>query len=382
MEIKDCSVDDLDEALDVRTRSFGHLAEANRERWRNMQARAIAERRLLAAHDGERLVATARINAYRQWWYGEALPMAGIAGVVVAPECRGQGVGRRLMSAVLARSRELGFAVSALFPATVPPYRAVGWELAGRQYIMTIAAEAIRTLAVGRPAGVRRVGAESAGAVRELLGALHARHRDLGPIEVPERDVAEWLGEDETFAYLTDDGFLGYRWSGSDLVIDTLVAGSEQSTRDLWSIVGSGSSVARTVRAAVPPDDPVRLLTREVDARTDREVWWMLRLVDAPAAMAGRGFAQGIEAEVALTVSDTQVSENSGHWLLRVKDGRGELVPSDRAGLEMSANGLAALYSGTRVGTLRRAGLVSGGGEDDALLDAVFTGTAFMLDYF
>jgi predicted acetyltransferase len=54
-----------------------------------MQERAIAEGRLLGAYDGELLVATARITAFRQWWYGEAMPMAGIGGVVVAPECRG-----------------------------------------------------------------------------------------------------------------------------------------------------------------------------------------------------------------------------------------------------------------------------------------------------
>jgi Predicted acetyltransferase involved in intracellular survival and related acetyltransferases len=28
----------------------------------------------------------------RQWWHGRAVPMAGVAGVTVAPEYRGQGV--------------------------------------------------------------------------------------------------------------------------------------------------------------------------------------------------------------------------------------------------------------------------------------------------
>jgi GNAT superfamily N-acetyltransferase len=36
----------------------------------------------------------------RQWWYGRPVPMAGVAGVKVAPEYRGQGVGRALMTAL------------------------------------------------------------------------------------------------------------------------------------------------------------------------------------------------------------------------------------------------------------------------------------------
>ena len=36
----------------------------------------------------------------RQWWYGRAVPMAGVAGVKVAPEDRGRGVGRAVMTAL------------------------------------------------------------------------------------------------------------------------------------------------------------------------------------------------------------------------------------------------------------------------------------------
>ena len=77
-----------------------------------MQQRAIAEGRLLAAYDGRRLVAMARINAFKQWWHGAAMPMAGIGGVVVAPEYRGSGVGRQLMTAVLGRAADHGYPLS------------------------------------------------------------------------------------------------------------------------------------------------------------------------------------------------------------------------------------------------------------------------------
>lgn len=385
MEIRDCSVDDLETALDVRTRSFGPMATSNRGDWRAMQERAAREGRLLAAYDGVQLVATARINPFRQWWHGRVMPLAGIGGVVVAPEYRGRGVGRQLMTVTLDRAREHGYPVSALFPATAPLYRAVGFELAGGQHFVTVPADTIRDLAAGvAPVKVRRAGPDDVAEVQAVVAGVHERHRDLGPIERPDWEIAEWLGEEETFAYVADDGFVGYGWDGSDtLRVDVLVGSSAATLRALWALVGSGSSVARTVRACVPPDDPVLMLTRDLTVRPDRVAWWMLRLIDAPAAVAARGFPPGVELEAPLTVVDAQLPGNTGDWTLLVSGGQGRLEPGDGDGLRLTANGLAALYAGVRVGTLRQAGLAAGGAAStDAALDAALSGSAFMLDFF
>jgi hypothetical protein len=51
--------------------------------------------------------------------------------------------------------------------------------------------------------------------------------------------------------------------------------------------------------------------------------------------------------------------------------------------VHFSVRGLAALYAGTPVATLRLAGLASGGTpESDTALDSAFATTAFMLDTF
>ena len=59
------------------------------------------------------------------------MPMAGVAGVKVAPEERGRGIGTAMMAALLEEIGERGFPVSALFPTTAALYRAAGWERAG-----------------------------------------------------------------------------------------------------------------------------------------------------------------------------------------------------------------------------------------------------------
>ena len=57
--------------------------------------------------------------------------------------------------------------------------------------------------------------------------------------------------------------------------------------------------------------------------------------------------------------------------------------PGEQAPLALGARGLAALYAGTPVATLRRAGLADGGSPAaDAALDGAFAATPFMLDGF
>jgi hypothetical protein len=86
-------------------------------------------------------------------------------------------------------------------------------------------------------------------------------------------------------------------------------------------------------------------------------------------------------------VADDTRPANSGRWTLTVAGGRGSLDPPtstpEGPPLALGARGLSALYAGTPVGTLRQAGLASGGSpaRDDAL-DAAFGATAHMLDSF
>jgi len=98
-------------------------------------------------------------------------------------------------------------------------------------------------------------------------------------------------------------------------------------------------------------------------------------------------------------IEDHTRPANSGHWQLSVSDGKGVLIPNGPvsspgalpSGLEgggssafrLGARGLAALYAGTPVTTLRLAGLAAGGTPDaGAALDAAFAATAYMLDDF
>jgi predicted acetyltransferase len=113
----------------------------------------------------------------------------------------------------------------------------------------------------------------------------------------------------------------------------------------------------------------------------------MLRVVDAPAAIAARGFPSAVTLSVPVDIADDTRPGNSGRWALTVAEGQGSLdpvtsTPADPP-LALGARGLVALYAGTPLGTLREVGLASGGTPGgDAALDAAFGATAYMHDSF
>ncbi|MDD9347319.1 GNAT family N-acetyltransferase [Mumia sp.] len=383
MEIRDLGLDDLDAALDVRSRSFGPLSSTDVDQWKGMVARAVDVGRQLAAYDGSTVVATARINAFGQWWGGRRLPMAGIGGVVVAPEHRGSGVGSALMRAVLERSRELGFLVSALYPATTAPYRAVGYEITGTRRVVDVSTEALRRLS-GEPVRLRRGGPEDAAELTRLLAAGYEARRQSGPFDWDPVEVAVDLADDEILTYLADDGVVSYAFAGDHLDVQTLGAASTSTLRALWRLVGSGSSTRSLVRVALGPHDPLFWMLTDNEVAVHQTQWWMLRLVDAPAAVAARGFPAAIDVEVPLVLTDPLHEGSSGRHLLVVSGGQGVLRRTEGAGgVALGPRGAAALFGGTPLATLRASGLADGGDpEDDPLLDAAFAATPYMTDYF
>ena len=118
-----------------------------------------------------------------------------------------------------------GFPVSVLFPTTAPLYRAAGWELAGCRYetvlgpgrswrsrVPTGIAGGVGPAAHEAPK-VRRATPADGAAIVEVKGLVHEQLRHCGPNTREPWMVADWLDDEDHFAYLADDGFLSYRWA-------------------------------------------------------------------------------------------------------------------------------------------------------------------------
>jgi predicted acetyltransferase len=109
----------------------------------------------------------------------------------------------------------------------------------------------------------------------------------------------------------------------------------------------------------------------------------MLRIVDAAAAVAARGFSSQVSAGAAFILDDPDVPAHCVGWRLRVGDGRGSLEEvAPAADLpRLHVRGLALLYAGVADGAaLVRAGLLD---RPVPGLDAAFAGQEpRILDYF
>lgn len=380
---RDATLDDLDAILQVRTRSFWPSEAPSRERSGQVLEQAVTSRRAIVGTVADRVVAYGRIRPFAQLWGGRPVPMAGVAGVVVAPEQRGRGVGTVLLRALLDRAVDLGDPLSALYPATVPPYRRLGWEWGGVRHRVSLDTALLRGLG-GRDTVVRPAGTADAEEYAASLGRWHARAGSCGPLVHDAAEVSEQLEKADLFGYLADDGVLLYGWHGDgELVVYELAAGDEPTARALWSVVGSGSSTAATVHAYLSPRDPLPLLLSEATREPVQQTRWMLRVLDLPAAIAARGFPAGVAVEVPLVVDDALAPRCSGPWLLRVSGGRGQVTATPADGVRVGPNGLAALFAGTPMVALRTAGLASGGDEQaDVALDMAFAAEPYLLDYF
>jgi predicted acetyltransferase len=395
--------DDMGAQVDLGQRAFGMGSPAHWESWRHVMALRVGQGTFLGAFLSGRPAGSAVFHDMRQWWHSRPVPMAGVAGVKVAPEYRGRGIGRRLMTELLGLIAERGYPLSALYPATMPLYRSLGWELAGGRYHATVPARSLRPLvpadtAPGTDASgsnavtdLRRADPGDADAVNAVIGRAHEVARDCGPLTWDREPTAHWLSRTDVYSYLSDDGFVAYRWRGGNdvLYVERLHGVTPEAVRALWSVVASHGSVASTIRVRTSPADSFWWLTRERDATMTKRPMWMLRVVDAPAAIAARGFPGAVSAVVPLAITDAARPANSGRWRLIVGDGKGTLVPEGDGGvtaapaLSLGARGLAALFAGTPVVSLRLAGLASGGSPDtDSALDAAFAGTPYMVDDF
>ena len=333
--------DDPDAQLDLSERAFGPGSGADRDRRVRSLSRLIAGGRYLGAFVGSNPAAAAAFQDMRQWWRGRPVPMAGVSSVKVAPEYRGRGIGRRLMTALLDEIAARGYPLSALFPATVPLYRSLGWELAGARDTAVIPARSLLRL-IPPDAGVvpghqdpspppvlRRAGPGDAAAVIAVLGRVHEAAGDCGPLTWDTDSAADWLDDPGLYAYLAEDGILAYRWHGGNegLLRGASRGGLRPDRPGALDALGSHASIADTVYATTGPASAFWWLTRERDADIRHRSRWMLRVVDAPAAIAARGFPAATSLSVPLRIADDARPANSGRWQLSVAGGAGTLDP-------------------------------------------------------
>ena len=390
MEIRRLTDADAEQAWRLGSQAFGGPDEPPAT-WRPEMPGCSA----WGVFEGPRMLARAVDRHQAHYFGGRSVPVAGLAGVSVLPEARGAGVGRLVLTHVLEQAHERGAAVSLLFPTTAAPYRRLGWERAGAGLTWSVPTASLAD--VRPPAGVSVRRAEVADL--DPIVALHgeaARTRSGGTDRTStvyrqrsaELRLADYSGTTlavdeagETVGFMAWDRSKGYRGDGVIEVHD-LVGVRPAALAALLANLGTWASVAYAVQLRLAVDDPVLLLSGLVGATVVDEHPWMARLVDAPAAVASRGWPTYLTGAVDLHLSDAECPWNDGPWRLEVAGGTGALSRGGAGSVRMGARAAAAWYAGMGLGPLRAAGLVDGDAAHDAFLTAATAGVPGLVDYF
>lgn len=354
------------------------------------------ERRLAMVEDAQ-VVAIAGVWEFGQFFGGRRVPMGGLASVVVPPEHRHRGFGSQIVRHALRLMHERGEAISTLYPATVAPYRRLGWEIAGAWVRRRVPTAALRALPGAQDTTLRRGRVEDLDEMVDVYDRLAPQtngmldrsrafeRRMLVPQEGYEEYVAVRAGRVVGYAVIEhqasdrDDELFS-------LEVHSLVGLDLDAELALWGMVASHSSVSRTVTYISRPEDPLLLLLPEHELRSVPYDWrWMTRLVDAPAAIAARGFPRGLDATVELSIEDDELPANAGRHVLEVSGGRGQLTPGGAGTVTVDVATLAPLFTGWQPATtLAHLGRLAGATPADvaALTDAFSGPTPWTRDYF
>ena len=274
------------------------------------------------ARDGGVLVGALRTYRLSLHARGRVWPTMGLAGVAVAPDHQGRGLGGRMCVHALQIGRERGSVLSALYPFRSSFYATIGYRLVGSLLRYRFAPADLpvypgwERVTRGRPADVH--------AVYQLVAK-----RSTGLIDRPEM-AWRFLSDSRVSAWVHMDtegrptGYAVTRQQRSKKKVDRLriveLLALDRASHEalLGWVAAQQDRFPEVVYDALPGEGLDHRLrhARRIGAGRPRGLWMdsaallrgpMLRLLDPSAVQSG-------DAAEGFALRDDQVPENSGYW--------------------------------------------------------------------
>ncbi|HLZ72862.1 MAG TPA: GNAT family N-acetyltransferase [Dehalococcoidia bacterium] len=358
----------------------GSTADENLDFWLE-HALLKPEETLSAFEDGEP-VAQMGTFPLTMRWNGREIGCGGVTSVSTLPSHRRRGHVRELMTRSFAVMREQDQPIAMLWASMAAIYQRFGYGVCFTRWRYDFDPRTLRYVdEISTPGNVRLLKSEDASplldapyrrfaAPRSLMltrteeiwrkGVLQPWRKDMAPFLIA---VYEEAGEILGYTiYIVERGAQAGVTRFLNLTVRELVWQTPAAHRALVNYL-AGYDLAASVRILqLPSDDPLFYMTQEPrELHTDALDGTLVRIVDVPAALEGRGYdADGC---ISFAVADDLCPWNAGNWELTVEGGWGRvrrLGTTDEGALCLNQRALAMLVSGyTGATQLARLGLVA-----------------------
>lgn len=339
-----------------------HIKPAADDFWAVLKDAYVADR-AFGAFDGDRQVGTAMSFPSSLTLPGGAvLPAAGVTYVGVRSDYRRRGALTGMMRAQLEDCAERGDVFAVLHASEPVIYGRFGYGIA------TVS----RNLRIRSPQADLRPEVPVAGTVRlldkdEIVPALQAAYPALQPTRVglmgrspqwwtlaytrrlhdeyllvaahftPAGDIDGWV------SYCTNPDNSDDPHNNDSMQVLDFQAADQSAANDLWRYLLGVDLIDNITAYYRPTDDPIEeMLVNKSAIRSERDDELWLRLIDVPAALAGRTY--GVAAPVVIEVVDSLLPNNSGRYRISPQ---GIERTADKPALKVTAEVLAMLYLGT-----------------------------------
>ncbi|WP_439566209.1 GNAT family N-acetyltransferase [Gloeocapsopsis crepidinum] len=282
-----------------------------------------------------------------QWFRGECVPMGGIQAVGIAPEYRGSGAALELMQQTIRELYNQGIPLSTLYAATQRLYRQAGYEQGGSLCTWEMPTQSI--MMRDRTLPMQAVNVDD----NRLHNLYQQQAKSTNGYLQRHQSIWQEIVELSTYAYLIGDRSEGYLLfkqqevnNSNCLIIRDLVLLSAGAVQRFWSFISDHRSQVEKVRWRASPHNFLTLVLPEQTAKVANLEHWMVRIVDVIKALEKRGYPQELVTELHLEVRDDLIVENNDKFILKVAQGRGEVVRGGKGELKLDVRGLSPLYTG------------------------------------
>jgi len=373
---------DLERVVDLMTHAFA-VTPVSERRW--LDAIGREHLRILRGADG--LQSVLGLLPMGQFFGGQTVSIAGVAGVAVRADRLRRGVATEMMSRTLAELHAHGVGLATLYASTWSLYRRVGFEVAGTRSLARFPPTLVRGW--DHDLSVRIATIEDRPAVAELYRTIAREHDGhLDRCAYIWRRIDDERLDVPAHGLLVDDdeGLAGYVYYRKHMVpgrgphrieIADICARSRMTWQRLWTALADLGAMVESIDLPTAPQDPAFVIHEDPRFRMELLENWMVRVTHVQAALSQRGYPMGVRARVDFDLVDDVIPQQSGRWRLKVADGVGQIERGGEGTIRVEPRGLAALITGFLSGpTLARLGRIQSGSAALAATQAVFAGTS------